>query len=87
MPRFACRRDANEMPIFKALQVAGREPIRLRDIDIVATHIDGSGVLLEVKVAKGKLRDIQKVLARLFPDRYHVVRTVEAALAACGVGT
>jgi len=85
MPRFACQRDANEMPIFKALQVAGRDPIRLRDIDILATHVDGHGVLLEVKVRKGKLQEIQKTLQRLFPGRYFIVRTVEAALNACGV--
>jgi len=85
MPRFACQRDANEMPIFKALQAAGREPIRLRDIDIVAVHVDGHGVLLEVKVRKGKLQEIQKTLQRLFPGRYFVVRSVEAALSACGV--
>lgn len=74
------------MPIFKALQAAGREPIRLRDIDIIATHVDGRGVMLEVKTRKGSMQDIQKELLRLFPDRYHVVRTPEAALAACGVG-
>lgn len=73
------------MPIFKALQVAGREPVRLRDVDILATHVDGWGVLLEVKVRKGKLQDIQKTWQRLFPGRYFVVRSVESALAACGV--
>ena len=85
MPRFACRRDANEMPIYQALVVAGRNPIRLRDFDILAEHVSGHGVMLEVKVAKGKLREIQRRLAALFPGRYFVVRTPEAALAACGV--
>lgn len=85
MPRFACQRDANEMPIFKALQVAGREPIRLRDVDILAVHTAGYGVMLEVKVRKGKLQEIQKTWQRLFPGRYFVVRTVDQALVACGV--
>jgi hypothetical protein len=40
--------------------------------------------MLEVKVAKGKLRDKQVWLADRFKDRYHVVRTVSQALAACG---
>lgn len=84
MPRWANRRDANEPLIFSALQLAGCDPIRGRDVDIYATHVDGHGVLLEIKVAKGKLRPIQLELQRIFKDRYHVARTVEAALAACG---
>ena len=85
MPRFACQRDLNEPAIFEALRVAGRDPVRLRDIDIIATHTCGYGVLLEVKQRKGKLREIQKTLERLFAGRYFIVRTPEAALAACGV--
>lgn len=84
MPRWANRRDANEPGIFQALLAAGCEPVRLRDIDIVARHFDGHGVLLEVKVAKGKLRDVQVMLRDRFPGRYFIVRTPEAALAACG---
>lgn len=85
MPRWACQRDQNEPEIFAALAMAGCTPVRLRDFDILATHADGHGVMLEVKIKKGKLRDIQRVMQALFPGRYFVVRTPEAALAACGI--
>jgi hypothetical protein len=84
MPRFACRRDENEAEIFLALCVAGCDPKRFTDFDIGAVHSGGWAVMLEVKVAKGKLRDKQIWLAERFKDRYHVVRTPEQALVACG---
>jgi hypothetical protein len=84
MPRFAMRRDENEAEIFLALRVAGCDPMRGFDVDIFACHLDGYGVFLEVKSAKGKLRDKQVWLADRFKDRYHVVRTVNQALIACG---
>jgi hypothetical protein len=84
MPRFAMRRDENEAEIFLALRVAGCDPKRFTDFDIGAVHSGGWAVMLEVKVAKGKLRDKQVWLADRFKDRYHVVRTVSQALAACG---
>jgi hypothetical protein len=82
--RYACRRDENEADIFTALQVAGCEPKRFFDFDIGARHVSGFGVMLEIKVAKGKLREKQKWLQAMFKDRYHVVRTVSQALVACG---
>ena len=84
MRRHAMRRDANEPDIFQALQVAGCNPVRLIDIDIAAEHVDGYGVMIEVKVAKGRVRPIQEKLKAIFKDRYHICRTPEAALAACG---
>jgi len=85
MPRFKCRRDANDLEIFRALKVAGRDPVRGRDSDIYARHIQGFGLLLECKTRLGKLRPIQVELQAMFGDRYHVVRSVEEALRACGV--
>jgi hypothetical protein len=84
VPRFAMRRDENEKIIFDALRVAGCEPKRFTDFDIGARHFLGYGVLLEVKTRTGKLREKQEWLRDMFKDRYHVVRTVESALAACG---
>lgn len=85
MPRWANRRDANDLEIFRALQVAGRDPIRGRDSDIYARHIQGYGLLIECKTRLGKLRPIQVELQAMFGDRYHVVRSAEEALKACGV--
>lgn len=83
--RFNLKRDHGDLEIYRALQAAGREPIRGRDSDQYARHVDGYGLLLEVKSAKGRLRPIQRELASLFGDRYRVVRSVAEALAACGV--
>jgi hypothetical protein len=83
-PRWAQCRDENEAEIFLALRVAGCDPKRFTDFDIGAVHSGGWAVMLEVKVAKGKLRDKQIWLAERFKDRYHVVRTPEQALVACG---
>lgn len=82
--RFARKRDENEMSIFDALRVAGCDPWRFDDFDIAARHIDGYGVMIEVKVAKGKLRERQVRLANLFGDRYRIARTPEQGLIACG---
>lgn len=83
--RFALKRDQNDAEIFRALYDAYCHPIRGRDCDIYARHVDGYGVLLEVKVEKGRLRKIQRELQALFKDRYYVVRSVPEALAACGI--
>jgi hypothetical protein len=83
--RFAKKRDSNEGPIFSALQSAGRDPYRFTDFDIGAKHVKGHGLMLEVKTAKGDMRAIQLRLKELFGDKYQVVRTPEAALAACGI--
>lgn len=86
MPRiYRNKRDANEADIFDALLDAFCAPIRGHDADIYARHVDGYGVMLEVKTAKGRLRKIQNELAWLFKDRYIVVRTPTEALQACGV--
>jgi hypothetical protein len=82
--RWAACRDENEGDIFLALRIAGCEPRRFTDFDIGARHAKGWGVMLEIKVAKGKLREKQEWLAAVFGDRYHIVRTPEQALAACG---
>ena len=82
--RYAKQRDANDAEIFKALQVAGCDPVRCTDFDIGAMHSEGYGVILEVKTAKGRLRPLQLRLQAIFKDRYIVVRDVESALRACG---
>jgi len=82
--RWARKRDANEISIFDALRVAGCDPVRCTDFDIGASHADGYGVMLEIKVAKGRLRPIQERLKEIFKDRYKVARSVEDALRACG---
>lgn len=82
--RWAKKRDTNDCEIFTALATAGCNPVRCTDFDIGAEHVDGYGVLLEVKYRNGKLRDLQIKLQAIFKDRYRVVRTVEQALAACG---
>lgn len=86
MPRWANKRDGNEISVFNALKVAGRNPVRGRDADIYCSHVDGFGLLLEVKRdSKAKLRPIQEVLQRLFRERYVRVESVDQALVACGV--
>lgn len=84
MPRWKNARDANDLEIFRALQAAGRNPIRGRDCDIYAEHTQGHGVMLEVKTKNGRLRKIQSQLAGCFKDRYYVVRNVSEALQAVG---
>lgn len=88
MPRiFRNKRDSNEGEIFQALYEAYCHPIRGHDADIYCRHVDGYGVLLEVKGKAGRLRKIQHELAGIFKDRYYVVRSVSDALKACGVQT
>jgi hypothetical protein len=82
--RFNKKRDANDLEIFRALQVAGCNPVRCTDFDIGAEHIDGHGLMLEIKTAKGKLRPLQEKLRAIFKERYVVARTPEQALIACG---
>lgn len=86
MPRiFRNKRDSNEKEIFQALEQAYCRPIRGSDADIYCQHVDGRGLLLEVKTKAGRLRKIQHELAGIFKDRYYVVRSVSDALSACGV--
>jgi hypothetical protein len=85
MPRWKNKRDANHLEIFRALQKAGRNPIHGRDVDIFCGHVEGYGIMIEAKVIKGTLRPIQKSLQELFGNRYFVIRSVDEALAACGV--
>lgn len=92
MPRYASigKRDANEQPIFDALQKAGCFPVRGTDVDIFCkSRIDQKGVLLEIKVPgrKKNLTQLQKDLREIFQDRYLVVDSVESALRATGVMT
>jgi hypothetical protein len=80
------KRDANDLEIFKALKAAHCKPVRGTDCDIYAiSRTDLKGVLIEVKTEKGRLRPLQVELAALFQERYHVVRSVNEALRACGV--
>jgi hypothetical protein len=85
MPRWANKRDFADMSIFNALLDAHRKPIRGRDADIFCQHVEGHGLLLEVKSAHGAMRPIQIELQALFGDRYKVVRNVTEALQACGI--
>lgn len=86
MPRiYRNKRDANENEIFSALQDAQCAPIRGQDADIYARHVDGHGLMLEVKSEKGRMREVQCFLQVMFKDRYIVVRTPQDALRACGV--
>lgn len=85
--RFNLKRDLNDAEIYDALMEAYCHPIRGRDADLYARHVDGYGLLLEVKDPKRRnnLRPIQKALKELFRERYHVVCSSEEALKACGV--
>jgi hypothetical protein len=85
--RFAKQRDACDLAIFKALQAAGRKPVRGNDVDIFCLGIDSRGVLIECKVPgkRNRLRPIQVKLKELFGDRYQVVTNVDEALLACGI--
>lgn len=83
--RFAKKRDESEAAIFDALQYAGCNPIRCTDFDIAASHVDGSGRMIECKTGKGRIRPLQAQLAAIFGDRYIVARTPEDALRACGI--
>jgi hypothetical protein len=82
--RYAKRRDTNDLEIFRALEVAGCNPVRCTDFDIGAQHVDGYGLMLEVKHGKGRMRELQKKLQAIFKDRYRVVRSPEQALSECG---
>lgn len=84
-PRWANKRDQNDGEIFRALEFAGRNPLRGKDGDIYAEHVDGTGLILEVKTKDGRLRQYQRDLQAIFKDRYKVVRNVPEALAACGI--
>lgn len=81
------KRDANEAPIFEALQKAGCFPVRGTDVDIFCRRKpDRVGVMIEVKIPgkKRRLTQLQKDLREIFQDRYHVVESVEDALKAVG---
>jgi len=83
-------RDANHYEIANALRTAG-----VRVVDLSAA---GGGCadlfcarwqvwcFVEVKTDEGRLGDSQIEFARLWADRYHVVRTKEEALALFGIG-
>ena len=60
--RYARRRDDNEMDMFTALKVAGCNPVRCTDFDIGAEHVDGYGLMIEVKMPKGRLQPLQEKL-------------------------
>jgi hypothetical protein len=83
--RWAKKRDANETEIVAALKMAAIEHHRFDDFDLAVRHCDGHGLMLEIKVAKGKLREKQLKLQAIFGDRYVVARDPESALAACGI--
>jgi hypothetical protein len=84
VPRWRNQRDANHLEVYRALQVAGCNPVHGRDADIYASHIDGYGMLVEVKTKKGRLEPLQEKLAEIFGNRYAVVRSAEEALRALG---
>lgn len=84
--RYARQRDANDLEIYRALEVCGADPERGTDCDIYARDIHGAGHLLEVKVPgkEKRLRPIQVRLRAIFGDRYHIVTSAESALRALG---
>lgn len=88
------RRDGNHKSIEKALSDAGRPLVDVSQChglgcDIMASHVDGRVVFLEVKLPKNKkpLPPTELKLQALFPRDFHVVTTEEEALAAVGVIT
>ena len=89
------RTDANHLRIKRALLAAGRP---VRDVaayhgfgcDLVAQHVDGHAVFLEVKdgskpPSARKLTDSELSLSMAFPGCFAVVLTEEEALRACGL--
>lgn len=88
MNRYASlgKRDANDKEVFDALAAAGCDPERFTDFDIAAKHIDGHGLMIEVKVPgqERALKPLQRRLRDIFGDRYIVASSAEAALRALG---
>ena len=85
---FAKRRDANELPIVRALEAVGASVTRLNVLDAPDLLVGFRGVtyLLEVKTLKGKVTDGQFAWhADWKGGRVSVVRTVEEALDAIDV--
>lgn len=82
------QRDHNDREIFLALKAAGCDPRRGTEVDIFAKHVDGHGVMIEVKnpLARPMLRPIQIWLRDTFGPQglYHIVYSFEEALKVCG---
>ena len=75
--RWAKRRDANEPEIIEAFEKLGFSVVRL-DLPcdlIVGRH--NRSYLVEVKTAKGKLKDTQKEFKETWKGNFAVVRSVE----------
>ena len=85
----ACRVDANHADIRAALRAVGCGVMDLSKLgdgkpDILVTRIRRGGIeawwLMELKVAKGRLRAKQVTFAKGWPTTIHVVRSVDEAL-------
>lgn len=86
--RYAKKRDANEVPIVRALEAVG---CSVEPIDIIDLLVERAGklFLLEVKGARNKRGDAKRLTPRqvAFRRRFtvHVVVTPEDALRAVGL--
>jgi hypothetical protein len=67
----------------KALRKVGCSVKRLDEIDLLVGW-RGNNFLLEVKTAKGPLKDSQEEMLRDWRGQYGIVRTVNEALQAIG---
>ena len=87
MTRYAKRRDISEPGIVATLKAIGCDVERGNDCDLFVRCPKGHGYLLECKTpgpdAKHR-QPIQKRLAEIFGDQYHVVTNSKEALQAIG---
>lgn len=81
--RYAKRRDENEPEIVRALRDIGASIKRLDDIDLLVGW-RGRNFLLEIKTARGPLKDSQENMVRSWRGQYEIVRSVDEALRAIG---
>lgn len=81
------KRDANEMPIIRALQAVGATVAQLSGADLpdLVVGYCGGNWLLEVKTEKGKLSAGQAIKFAQWQGNVTVVRTPEQALRRIGV--
>lgn len=78
------RTDANAEEILTAMEQAGASIYRGGPLDAIC-GIRGDTVLIEIKTAKGKLRESQKKFMARWKGNAIVIRTVEDGLKLLGL--
>ena len=81
---FSRRVDANQIAVVEALRQIGASVTLLHRVGYgcpdLLVGLGGKNFLLEVKVAKGSVRDTQKLWFETWRGQAHIVRTPEEAI-------